>query len=40
MTFLIIILILGGLTLIFSGIEKKSLASYLQGWIGGGNATK
>jgi len=40
MTFIIIILILFGLTLIFSGIEKKSLAAYLQSWLGGSNATK
>lgn len=38
MTFVIILLILGGLTLIFSGIENKSLAEYLQTWIGGSNA--
>lgn len=40
MTFIIILLILGGLTLIFSGIENKNLAAYLQSWIGGKNATK
>ena len=40
MTFIIILLILGGLTLVFSGIENKSLASYLQSWIGGGSAAK
>jgi hypothetical protein len=38
MTFLIILLLLGGLALIFSGVENKSLASYLQTWIGGSNA--
>lgn len=40
MTFIIILLILGGLTLVFSGVENKSLAAYLQSWIGGGNAAK
>lgn len=38
MTFIIILLILGGLTLIFSGIENVSLASYLRQWLGGANA--
>jgi len=40
MTFVIILLILGGLTLIFSGIENKSLATYLQSWLGGSSAGK
>lgn len=40
MTFVIILLILGGLTLIFSGVENKSLAVYLQGWLGGSSASK
>lgn len=40
MTFIIILLILGGLALVFSGVENQSLAAYLQSWIGGGNATK
>lgn len=35
MTFLIIITLLGGLTLIFSGIEDVSLTAYMQQWIGG-----
>lgn len=34
-TFLIIIALLGGLTLIFSGIEDVSLVAYMQQWIGG-----
>lgn len=40
MTFIILILILGGLALIFSGIENKSLAAYLQSWLGGSSAGK
>lgn len=40
MTFIIILLILGGLTLIFSGVENKSLAAYLQEWIGGSSNAK
>lgn len=38
MTFIIILLILGGLTLVFSGVENVSLAAYLQTWIGGGKS--
>lgn len=34
MTFAVILLILSGLALIFSGIENQSLASYLKSWIG------
>lgn len=33
MTFVILILILGGLALMISGIEDQSIASYIQGWI-------
>jgi len=40
MTFIILMLVLGGLTLIFSGVENKSLAAYLQGWLGGSSAGK
>lgn len=39
MTFVIILLILGGLALIFSGVENQSLVDYLKTWIGGKSAT-
>lgn len=34
MAFLTIIVLLLGLTLIFSGIEKKSIADFMREWIG------
>lgn len=34
MTFVIILLLLGGLTLIFSGVEDQSVTAYIQQWIG------
>lgn len=40
MTFVIILLVLGGLALLFSGIENQPITTYLKSWIGGTSATK
>lgn len=35
MTFVVLMLVLFGLLLLFSGAENKSIAEYAQEWIGG-----
>jgi len=38
MTFVILLLLLAGLALLFSGIENQALVPYLQSWLGGGSS--